>query len=74
MKIETRYTTGPVKHIHVWNDLEITCEDDSTIVVELSTANMKELADKLQKRWTADSDRELEQLKEALDPTEQVEE
>tara|TARA_Y100000996_G_scaffold356875_1_gene297922 strand:+ start:85 stop:309 length:225 start_codon:yes stop_codon:yes gene_type:complete len=74
MKIETRYTTGPVKHIHVWNNLEITCEDDSTIIVELSLANMKELADKLRKRWTADRERELEQLKEALDPTEQVEE
>ena len=74
MKIETKYTTGPVTHMSVWSDLEIICKDGSTIVVEMSTEDMKNLADRLLSRVQKDQEREFERLKEALDPTELIEE
>lgn len=72
MQIETTYTASSVKWIHCWTDLEITCENGDKIVVPLSTSDKKSLADKLLSQVKNDMQRELEQLKEVLDPTEEI--
>ena len=74
MQIETTYTAGNIKYISCWTDLEITCENGDKIVVPLSTSDKKSLADKLLTQVKNDMQRELEQLKEALDPTEEISE
>lgn len=74
MKIETTYTVGKVKHISCWTDLEIQCENGDTVIVPMSTADKKYLADNLLSRVKSDQQRELDNLKEAINPTEKIEE
>lgn len=74
MKIETTYTVGKVTYISCWSDLEITCENGDKIIVPMSTSDKKSLADNLLNRVKSDQQRELDNLKEALDPTEKIEE
>ena len=72
MKIETTYTVDKVKHISCWNDLEILCENGDKIIVPLSTSDKKYLADNLLSRVKSDQQRELDNLKEAINPTEEI--
>jgi len=74
MQIETTYTAGNVKYISCWTDLEITCENGDKIVVPLSTSDKKSLADKLLTQVESDQRRQLDNLREALNPTELIEE
>ena len=74
MQIQTTYTVGKVKHMSCWNDLEIQCENGDTVIVPMSTSEKKYLADNLLNRVKSDQQRELDSLKEALNPTELIEE
>jgi hypothetical protein len=74
MKIQTTYTVGKVKHMSCWNDLEIQCENGDTVIVPMSTSDKKYLADNLLSRVKTDQQRELDNLKEAISPTEKIEE
>ena len=70
MKIETTYTVGKLKHITCWSDLEIMCEDGSTIIVPMSISDKQSLADNLLNRIKNDKKRELESLKSDLEAIE----
>mgnify|MGYP003677301964 FL=1 len=70
MKIETTYTVGNVKHITCWSNLEICCEDGSTVIVPMSISDKQILADSLLNRIKTDKKRELESLKSDLEAIE----
>ena len=74
MQIQTTYTVGKVTHMSCWNDLEIQCENGDTVIVPMSTSEKKYLADNLLNRVKSAQQRELDSLKEAINPTELIEE
>ena len=70
MKIETTYTVGKVKHTTCWHNLEICCDDGSTIIVPMSIEDKQSLADSLLNRIRTEKTRELESLKSDMEALE----
>lgn len=72
MKRETTYTLGAIDYFSCWTDLEIKCQDGTKVMIPMSTEEKERLYRTLGERIESDKKKQLENLKNELDPVEEI--
>jgi hypothetical protein len=72
MKRETTYTLGAIDYFSCWSDLEIKCQDGTKVMIPMSMEEKERLHRTLAEQLEREKKKQLENLKNELDPVEEI--